>query len=79
MPDVSNAPAMPFESIGYSISSPPIQMEAEGSVLGNAQSAQEALLGRSPVYPGNFEATSSLISTTFVSVQELLLSVRAVF
>lgn len=79
MADVSSSPLMPFESIGYSLSGPPIQMEAQGSVLKSAQSAQEALHGMSPSRQMNFEATSSQISNSITAVYEFLLSVKAIF
>jgi len=79
MPSVSSTRATPYEAIGYSLGSSPVQTEAKGFVMRGAQSAQEALHGLMPVRPLNYESTSTLISTTIISIYERLLSVKAIF
>jgi hypothetical protein len=79
MASVSSALAIAYEAIGYSIGSPPVQMEAGGVVAQSVQSVQEGLHGLSPAFSMNYESSSSLTSATIISIYERLLTVRAVF
>jgi hypothetical protein len=79
MASVSSALALAYEAKGYSIGSPPLQMEAGGTVAQSVQSVWEAPQSFTPAFHMNYESSSSLMSTAVVSNQEILCTVRAVF
>jgi hypothetical protein len=79
MASVSSALAIAYEAIGYSISAPPVQMEAKGVVAQSVQPVWEGLRSPMPTFSMNYESLSSLASATVISIYEILLTVRAVF
>lgn len=80
MAAVNSAPAFqPFESRGYAIGSPQIQIESAGTVTNPVSSVLEALKALMPTKYMAYESTATSITADYDSPFEALLSVRRVF